>query len=85
MSWFYPLQKLFGYEVGPEDATKATQENIQAGRHTDRDIDILISRQEDPNIREYQEKAIAEKRFQDSMFKIGLGPRGQSAYSISDP
>tara|TARA_R110002051_G_scaffold61591_1_gene112795 strand:- start:334 stop:1908 length:1575 start_codon:yes stop_codon:yes gene_type:complete len=136
MSWFYPLQKLFGYEVGPEDplsidiaqqkadeATKKAavweernkdkryipsweriprnitrrrserkqdtllrkQENIQAGRHTDRDMDILISRQKDPNIREYQEKAIAEKRFQDTAFKLGVGPHGQSVYSITDP
>ena len=48
-------------------------------------MDILISRQKDPNIREYQEKAIAEKRFQDTAFKLGVGPRGQSAYSITDP
>jgi hypothetical protein len=136
MSWFYPLQKLLGHEVGPEDplsidiaqqeadeATKKAaiweertkdklyipsweriprnitrrrserkqdtllrkQENIQAGRHTDRDMDILISRQKDPNIREYQEKAIAEKRFQDTAFKLGVGPRGQSVYSTTDP
>ena len=61
------------------------QENIQEGRHSDRDMDILISRQEDPLVREYQEKAIAEKRFQDTAFKLGIGPSGQSAYSRTDP
>jgi len=133
--WFYPLQKLFGYEVSPEDdiavveaqerATKAEEElfkrqertedmryipsweriplklaerenkqatdafvkeqkRIMKGDMSMRDVDILISQQQDPNVREYQEKAVSEKRFQDAMFRIGLGPTGQSADSTID-
>jgi len=135
MSWFYPLQKLFGYEVSPEDdiaieevekelpkaeeelfkrqkrtenmryipsweriplklaerkskqaadAFAKEQKRIMKGNMSMKDVDILISQQKDPDVREYQEKAIAEKRFQDAMFRVGLGPTGQSADSTID-
>ena len=32
MSWFYPLQKLFGYEVSPEDDTTVVQAHERATR-----------------------------------------------------
>ena len=135
MSWFYPLQKLLGHEVGPEDKTdealafeefnktkkeldkreertkdmlytpswekiplrkaerkhtRAKKEHLKTakapytGTMSMRDVDILISREDDPSIREYQKKAMTEKRWTDAMFRIGIGPSGKSVDSVTD-
>ena len=111
MSWFYPLQKLFGYEVGPEDQTEdeelgqlasdlrktgeqqgfrqpenpveframvkrkdaARLEELKNRKHLSmKDTDIYVSRQKDPEVREYQEKAVRKMRLSDAGLKASM-------------
>lgn len=111
MSWFYPLQKLFGYEVGPEDQTEdeelgqlasdlrkrgeqqgfrqpenpveframakrkdiARLEELKNRKHLSmKDTDIYVSRQKDPEVRAYQEKAVRKMRLSDAGLKASM-------------